>query len=230
MRLGFISDIHGDLVSLEHGVRFLERKGVDVILCLGDIVSFGPDPNGCVELLRAKAVRSIAGNDDVAMIAPGEAPEPTSERLRQIHTINGWCRSSLTSESASWLRGLDEEIRLSETLLGVHAAPGDNKRIVTSEMDKPFPAAVHIVCAGHLHVPFVSREHEKTWVNVGSVGSPTDGDARGSVSVVTATKGVWDAEIHRLDRPMDQILERIRLSGIPFADRLCETKVRATWW
>ena len=61
MRLGIISDIHANLYSLMEGYSMLEREGVDSIICLGDIVGYGPHPNEVINFLRRKQIMSIKG-------------------------------------------------------------------------------------------------------------------------------------------------------------------------
>lgn len=74
-RIGVISDIHGSLVPLEIGYEFLEARGVDRIICAGDVASFGPDPNEVIEYLRANGIESVMGNEDESMLSePEEAP------------------------------------------------------------------------------------------------------------------------------------------------------------
>ena len=49
MRTALISDIHGNLEALEKVLEDIDRRGVDEIICLGDIVGYGPNPIECVE-------------------------------------------------------------------------------------------------------------------------------------------------------------------------------------
>ena len=51
MRVGFISDIHGNLFALEPVLADLEAQKVDRIVCLGDIC-FGPQAHECLERVR----------------------------------------------------------------------------------------------------------------------------------------------------------------------------------
>jgi predicted phosphodiesterase len=230
LRVGVLSDVHGSLVPLELGHAYLRRAGVDHILCGGDIASFGPDPNACVEFLRDHQVATVAGNQDVAMLAPIDIPADASERQRQIFTINAWSQRQLTPASIAWLAALPHELRLDGGFLCVHAAPGDLNAVVGRSDPKPFPDGVRVVCAGHLHEPFVDDAGGRIWANVGSIARPTDGDPRGALGIATLQGGSWSVEIVRLELPLEPICDRILTSGMPFAERVCELQRQSSWW
>ncbi|HLU47145.1 MAG TPA: metallophosphoesterase family protein, partial [Planctomycetota bacterium] len=67
-KVAFISDIHGNLEALTAVLRDIDRRKVDEIYCLGDIVGYGPDPVACVDAVRARASVVICGNHDEALI------------------------------------------------------------------------------------------------------------------------------------------------------------------
>ena len=68
MRIGFISDIHGNLEALEAALRSLEKYQPDKLYCLGDIVGYGANPNECVERVRQTCQAVVLGNHDAALI------------------------------------------------------------------------------------------------------------------------------------------------------------------
>jgi predicted phosphodiesterase len=230
IRVGVLSDVHGSLLALEIGHDFLVRAGVDRIVCAGDVASFGPDPNECVTFLREHGVDTVAGNQDVAMLAPIDVPQQASRRVREILTINAWSQRQLTPASLAWLASLPRSLALDGGFVCVHAAPGDLRRVVTASDPKPFPDGARLVCAGHLHQPFVDARGDRTWVNAGSIARPTDGDPRGSLVVAVGDGGHWQVEIVRLPLPLEAICERIRAAGMPYARRVCETQLQSRWW
>ena len=74
MKLGIISDIHEDLLSLKVAMSRLEQKHCDEIICLGDTVGFSlphhknvysKDANYCVELVKVNCNVVVAGNHDL---------------------------------------------------------------------------------------------------------------------------------------------------------------------
>ena len=63
MRVGLISDIHGNRLALDAVVSELEREGVDRIVCLGD-VAVGPQPAEALEGIRELGCPVVMGNWD----------------------------------------------------------------------------------------------------------------------------------------------------------------------
>lgn len=66
---GIVSDIHGNLQAFRAAADFLlQERGVDRIVCLGDIVGYNADPDACVELTRELAIDAVAGNHDLVAV------------------------------------------------------------------------------------------------------------------------------------------------------------------
>ena len=68
MRTALISDIHGNAEALRTVLADIDAKGVERIICLGDIIGYGPDPLGCVDLVRKRCAWSLMGNHDFAVL------------------------------------------------------------------------------------------------------------------------------------------------------------------
>jgi len=230
LRVGVLGDAHGNLIALEAGQAYLRGVGVDRIVCTGDVAAFGPDPEGCVAFLQAHGIATVAGNEDAAMLHPVTVEPEAPPRLRQIQEIMAWSQRRLSPSNLAWLAALPSQLELEGGLVCVHAVPGDDARIVDEADSKPFPPGARLVCAGHLHRPFVAVEGERTWANAGSIGRPTDGDPRGALLVATLDAGRWRVETVRLELPLDAICTRIAAAGVPHAERLCETQRAASWW
>ncbi len=59
-----ISDIHGNRLALEAVLEDIAGRGIEATFCLGDLVGYGPDPNGVIDLIRAAGIPSLLGNYD----------------------------------------------------------------------------------------------------------------------------------------------------------------------
>ena len=68
MRTAIISDIHGNLEALKTVLADIDRREVDEIVCLGDILGYGPDPLECVDLVAERCSWSLLGNHDYAVL------------------------------------------------------------------------------------------------------------------------------------------------------------------
>ena len=71
MRFAFISDIHGNLQSLELVLTDLQQTKVDQIVCLGDVASFGPQPREVIARLSEKCkFRLLWGTTTITCSTP----------------------------------------------------------------------------------------------------------------------------------------------------------------
>lgn len=68
MRTAIISDIHGNLEALRTVLADIDRREVDEIICLGDILGYGPNPLECVDLVAERCAWSLMGNHDYAVL------------------------------------------------------------------------------------------------------------------------------------------------------------------
>jgi len=64
VKRAIVSDVHGNLEALQAVLEDIDRERVDAILCLGDVVGYGPNPCECVKLIRERCSLVILGNHD----------------------------------------------------------------------------------------------------------------------------------------------------------------------
>lgn len=172
MRIGVVSDPHGCFVGLRAVLDWLEKQGVDQIVCAGDVANFGPQPNECIALLAARNIPGVQGNGDRDILLRFLVEQPVGERAAQLAAIQQWCRERLTVASQQWLAALPPRLSPAPGVLVVHGGLDDADEIVDAGSRPSLPQGVSIVAAGHLHVPFVIPTHGGIWVNAGSAGRP----------------------------------------------------------
>ena len=68
MKYAIISDIHGNVEALKNVLTHLESEEISQIICLGDVVGYGPKPNECVELVKERTDVCLMGNHDHAVL------------------------------------------------------------------------------------------------------------------------------------------------------------------
>ncbi len=191
MRYAIISDIHGNLESLEKALSF--AKPDDKILCLGDIVGYGPNPNECVRLVRERASDTVLGNHDVAAVDNFGVEYFNAAARRAIE----WTQGIIEADVIAWLNELSYEIRYPNFLM-VHGAPVHyfeyvlDKRHAKAAFDRTdapliFIGHTHIAeyyaleadgSISHAHMQHggeITLEPDKRYIiDAGSVGQPRD--------------------------------------------------------
>lgn len=230
MKYAIVSDIHGNIESLERALKQVDDE--DTVLCLGDIVGYGPNPNECVARIRERAKNAVLGNHDLAALE-NYGVEYFNEAAREaIH----WTQNVLNEENRAWLNGLSYELRFPDFLL-VHGAPVDyfeyilDKRSATkafSLTDAPlvFIGHTHIAeywvqepdgTIGHKHMQDGGTLHleegKRYIVDVGSVGQPRDLNPHASfVKFDSATRNV---EWVRYEYPIYAVQQKIHDAHLP---------------
>jgi predicted phosphodiesterase len=205
VRTLIVSDIHGNLEALN---TVLENAGsFDRVICLGDIVGYGPQPNECIATVRGlPGLTCLAGNHDLGATGRIEIGLFSSGAARALL----WTRQALRPDAMDYLMQLDPTGAAPNIALA-HASPRDP---VWEYLEYPQQAAANFglfeqqAClVGHTHVPHIFEEvvddsgrrmvQERTDVaepdlldgvrrilNPGSVGQPRDGDPRAAYALL----------------------------------------------
>ena len=222
LKIGLISDIHGNLEALTAALRSLEKRKVDRLYCLGDVVGYGANPGECLELVRAKAEILLLGNHDAA-VAGIEGLEYFNAYAREAAI---WTQKVLNEEQRHFLAGLPyEDIRGAMHL--VHSAPARPQE--WDYLFSAFDAYVHFpymrgqdCFVGHSHVPGEywegiadgsRKEAERRIINVGSIGQPRDGDPR--LCFVIYDDQSRELEFVREEYDIEAAARKIMEAGLP---------------
>ena len=209
-----VSDIHANLEAFTTVLAEIERRGIQHIVCLGDIVGYGPNPMECLDLVTTRCRASLMGNHDFAVFYE---PYNFNQGAEQACY---WTRKCFEQDpdaarrAARWkfLGNLPVRLRTND-FVAVHASPRRpiNEYIFPDDIyTNPgkfvsiFERFDRLCFVGHTHVPGVFLEgpdfyspdeldykfeltDEKAIINVGSVGQPRDRDPRTSFVVVADT-------------------------------------------
>jgi len=118
MRIAIISDIHGNIEALSAVMEDIHRKSVDKIVCLGDIVGYGTNPNECVETIMSNCDFCVKGNHDAAIFDQQIAKEFNEHAFFAIN----WTRNTLTQKSKNLMDSLPM-LKENDEFTAVHATP-----------------------------------------------------------------------------------------------------------
>lgn len=173
MRIAVLSDIHGNLEALEAVVAEVEQQAADLVLCLGDVVGYGPDPAACISWAVKQAAAWVQGNHDLAALP--EERELRAQFRADARVALDWTESVLDEVSFAELRRLPDTIS-GPWGLAAHADIGDPLNYVHSVEDAAFALVravlygfpmlaefpdVDLLWLGHTHLPFAVRAEER---------------------------------------------------------------------
>jgi diadenosine tetraphosphatase ApaH/serine/threonine PP2A family protein phosphatase len=237
--IAVISDIHGNLEALDAVLDDARREDVEKVICLGDVVGYGADPNGCMDRVVSEAKASVLGNHDAAACDLREAENFNDVAREAIR----WTQEQLTPKN----RGILEDVPLefvAEDARYVHASPDDPPAwhyiLTEQEAWNAFEACPEPICfVGHSHVPLrvllkggrlevhdgdvlQVDDEVRALVNVGSVGQPRDGDWRASYALFDPERRRVISR--RIEYDLKKASSKILAAGLPaiLAHRLAQ--------
>ncbi|HTY09556.1 MAG TPA: metallophosphoesterase family protein [Bacteroidota bacterium] len=222
MKYAIISDIHGNLEALTKALGIIEERHVDEVICLGDVVGYGANPNECVDAVRRTCSAIVLGNHDEAALDPGGPHDFNPIAQKAIE----WTAQQLTEENRSFLSSRPMNVK-KEDVQFVHSSPRSPELwdyiINADDAVEAIRSCEEKICfIGHTHVPGIFSAHgrsrsvvrsEKQLVNVGSVGQPRDGNPMLAFGIFDSVK--WEYELVRAVYDIQSAAEKILNAGLP---------------
>jgi len=237
MRTALISDIHGNLEALQTVLADIDRRKADRIVCLGDMIGYGPNPRECIDLVMERCEYCILGNHDFAALY-----EPTNFNVA-AEQASFWTRRQFEFEPDEVKRkkrldflGKLAVRRWEGDVLYVHASPRkpineyifpDDVHHATNKMKSIFDCIETRCFVGHTHMQGIFtdepdfyppaelgntyswKQGKKVIINPGSVGQPRDRDPRAAYAIADDEK----VEFVRIEYDVHTTARKIK--GIP---------------
>ncbi|MED4651923.1 metallophosphoesterase family protein [Bacillus pseudomycoides] len=180
-KIAVISDIHGNIPALEAVLKDIKLKGIERIVCLGDLVGKGPHSSEAIEIIRKECEHVVMGNWDDFITKPSD-----------FETLQ-WHQKQLSEQQRNYLRELPfsiEFIMSGKLIRMFHASPRSlyervqpgapmEQRVSlfeNSNLTENIEGArkPDVVCYGDIHQAYVQNFRGKTLCNAGSVGNPLE--------------------------------------------------------
>ena len=240
MRILVLSDLHANATALNAALAAAEGRWQRVV-CLGDVVGYGPDPNEVTSKIRELGAQTIRGNHDKA--ATGLMP--TDDFNPVAKAAVDWTRSQLSPDNLKWLAELPHGPLHAGGIVLVHGAVQDEDEYVfTPEqaLEGLLDSATGVTFFGHTHhqggfsysnvsnslemlslrprssESFAALRTEtgtRYLLNPGSVGQPRDSDPRAGFAIADLEHGV--VEFWRVPYDIAAVQSRMRAASLPEA-------------
>jgi predicted phosphodiesterase len=239
-----ISDIHSNYEALTAVIADIQKHDVDQVICLGDIVGYGPNPCECVDLAMECDVVILGNHDQGALFDP-EGFNSGAERA--IFWTRAQLENAVGPQAEARWEFLGERPRMYKDgdFLFVHGSARNplNEYVFPEDiynprkMERIFQLVDKYCFQGHTHVPGIFTENlnffspadvnyryeldgTKTLVNIGSVGQPRDGDNRACYVLLDGTTVIY----RRIDYDFETTARKIH--NIPDLDRFLGDRLR----
>lgn len=226
-----ISDLHGQMAALSAVLGDAEARGVDRLVCLGDVATLGPSPKAMLAELRKLGCTCIMGNHD-AFLLDAALIHTYSEAPIIIEAVD-WCRAQMSDDELDFVRGFEAthtiDLGGGATLLCYHGSPRSNVEdlLATTPPDE-VDAMLHghaatVMAGGHTHLQMTRQHFGTLLVNPGSVGLPFEAYVapkppsllrHAEYAIVEATGANVSVSLHRV--AVDVEARRAELVGVDF--------------
>ncbi len=226
MRYAVISDIHANAEALRRVLRDAAQNGVQSVICLGDVVGYGPLPAETLTLVRRSAELTIAGNHDDAVSGRGDAAAFNGLAADAVTRH----REALSSEQLDWLKSLPYVGEIDGAILahGDFVDPPKFYYVDDAEGAAANFAATsaQLMFVGHTHVPalgvvgnsgtahftgpqdFTLEPNKRYVVNPGSVGYPREANGVCQSSYVLYDSTARTVEFRYLPFSVASVMQR----------------------
>tara|TARA_B110000091_G_scaffold209539_1_gene250877 strand:- start:450 stop:1091 length:642 start_codon:yes stop_codon:yes gene_type:complete len=158
MKYLIFGDVHGNIIALEKLKKHFFNK-VDIIICHGDVVNYGPWSNECVDLLSSEDIICLKGNHEDAYLKgfyPGK-----NNLVKQFFST-----TFKSFEKIDIIKSYGVEYE-NDLIKVVHTV--NNKYYYPDSDLENFSIKKNLII-GHSHYPFIRKINEHNFVNTGSVG------------------------------------------------------------
>lgn len=232
MRIAVLADIHANVEALQAVWADVTDCAAQQVVCLGDLVGYGPDPEAVVRFVQDHRIVCCRGNHDQAVVCPASAVHFHP----QVRLTLPLVANLLSQDSRTYLGQLPRSIQF-HGAYGVHGFPPEDVFTYLHDADDTQVAAwlsrTPLTFVGHTHdlawvemagaavvrhrlVPGASVELKApALINVGSVGQPRDATRE-------AKYVLWHVEASRIQvravpYPAQRTAAKIRARGLPEA-------------
>lgn len=204
MKIGIISDIHGNYVALKEVLSELDKMNITDIYCLGDVVGYYSQVNECCDELRLRNIPCVMGNHDWYMASGGFC-----SRSKSVNDCLVYLRKVITPENIDWLRSFPVQ-RFVHGIHMVHGGWSDPiDEYLNPSQDYFNRVEGRVFVSGHTHFQSLHYFKDKIYCNPGSVGQPRDNDPRSSFAVYE--NGIFT--LHRVSYNMEIVFDLMDKAG-----------------
>jgi predicted phosphodiesterase len=231
--LALLADVHGNLEALDAVLEDIDRRAPGAhLVCAGDVVGYGPDPEACLDRLLARRATIVRGNHEEMVLGLRDDRHCVAAGILAV----AWTRERLSPAARRALRALPAVAETEGAVVvchgdlddaGVYVSDFPRARSALARLQAARPQARILVC-GHTHEAVALGRHgalgaaapgatlefedaERALVNPGAVGQTRDGTVGARYALLDPTA----------DRP------RVSFVAVPYDSATTVAKLRA---
>ncbi|MFW6040230.1 MAG: metallophosphoesterase family protein [Thermoplasmatota archaeon] len=211
MKTLIISDVHANYEALG---KIVSLENWDRIVCLGDIVDFGPSPEECISLIKEKAGVCVRGNHDNA-VAFGVDCGCGYEIKDLSIDVRKYTNKVISQQSKDYLKELPLVASYNNQFY-THASVNNLFKYLKPDTPKKEFSEFEdldeeMIFLGHTHIPMDRKIKGKRFLNPGSLGQPRDGDVNAPYIILEEGNLIKE----RIDYDREKVIKKMKKVSLP---------------
>lgn len=214
MKVGILSDIHGNHRALTAVLAEFNSAGVDRVVCLGDIVGYFHQSLECLNTVMDAGIEVILGNHEGVLLGLIDCPT----QRRNVYFIDN-AKKNLSPKQKKWLLSLPKTLEIDvdgKKLAFFHGSPWNPlvEYVYPDSVDeKKFVGLnYNYIFLGHTHYPMILKCGQVTLINPGSCGLPRDGTWEASAVLLDTEK--WSVTFVKAEYDLGKTIEEAQVAGV----------------
>ena len=230
MKIGIITDIHSNISALKMVLNKFKKIEVDKIICCGDIIGIGPNPEETVqELMKIKdKLIAVRGNHEQYLLNGLPKNIHDNKKAMSLEEINNhkWTHSKLSENSINFISQLkiSNIIEIEGKKIYIVHYPSDENGIYKQHIKKPTIKEneemfsridADIFIYGHTHTISINNENNKWYINSGSLGCPLKSNIA-NAGILEINKNEIFYEQLKIEYNVNEVIQEIKRLKFPF--------------
>ena len=232
MKIGIISDIHSNILALKESIKTFEKKNVNKIICLGDIIGIGPYPERCIEFLmnyKNISLIMVKGNHENYLLNGiprknhnEKNAKPMTEEQIATHV---WNHSRLTSKQIEFIKNLknNDYIEIEGKKIVIEHYPMDLNHKFKKFIKNPSPKEIeelfndkqaNVYLFGHTHKKYYAYINGKYFINPGSLGCPINSKGA-NTGILEIHNNKIEYETLEIEYNIEKVIDEIKSIKYP---------------
>ena len=230
MKIGIITDVHSNIIALNAVLNEFEKIKVDKIICCGDIIGIGPNPEETVQELMKNTDKLIAirGNHEQYLLKGLPKNVHDDKRAMSLEEIDNheWTHSKLSENSKNFISQfkISNIIEIEEKKIYIVHYPNNEDGIYKKHIKNPtikqnqemFSGInADIFIYGHTHTISINNKNNKWYINSGSLGCPAKSNIA-NAGILEINKNEILYKQLKIEYDVNEVIQEIERLKFPF--------------
>jgi len=228
MKIGIITDVHSNIIALNTVLNEFEKIKVDKIICCGDVIGIGPNPEETIQALikRKDILLAVRGNHEQYLLKGLPKNVHDDGRTMSLEEIDNHEHSKLSENSKNFISKfkISNIIEIEGKKIYIVHYPSNENGIYKKHIKKPtikqneemfseIDADIYIY--GHTHTTSINNKNNKWYINSGSLGCPIKSNIA-NAGILEINKNEICYKQLKIEYNVNEVIKEIERLRFPF--------------